>query len=112
MTQLTITIDDALKTRAEEFFGRWDFDLPLAVDTWLRQTVRRKKKPFDAKTAAAAKYREKISREFGIVVPEGEEDDPFYSVANMRALQASFREADEGKFIYKTLTELLAMEKE
>lgn len=37
-------------------------------------------------------------------------DDPFYSPANMAALRKSVQEADEGKFVVKTLDELRAME--
>ena len=37
--------------------------------------------------------------------------DPFYSSTNMSVLRQSIREADEGKFVAKTLDELRAMEK-
>ena len=39
-----------------------------------------------------------------------EQADPFYSPANMAALRKSFKEADEGRFVTKTLDELRAME--
>jgi DNA-damage-inducible protein J len=37
--------------------------------------------------------------------------DLFYSASNMRALQKSIQQAEEGKFVVKTMDELLAMEK-
>ena len=48
----------------------------------------------------------------GVPVPIGEEDDPFYSEANLRELVKGAKEFDEGKakFVVKTMDELLAME--
>jgi hypothetical protein len=48
----------------------------------------------------------------GVPVPIGEEDDPFYSEANLRELARRTKEIDEGKatFVVKTMDELLAME--
>ncbi|MDR3109325.1 MAG: hypothetical protein LBU65_06525 [Planctomycetaceae bacterium] len=47
-----------------------------------------------------------------VVIPTGEENDPFYSESNLRWLQESIKEADEGKFAVKiTLDELLEMSK-
>jgi hypothetical protein len=48
----------------------------------------------------------------GVLTPEGEENDPFYSEANLRELVRRTKEMDEGKaeFVVKTMDELLAME--
>ncbi|MDR2580628.1 MAG: hypothetical protein LBC85_06520 [Fibromonadaceae bacterium] len=47
----------------------------------------------------------------GVPVPEGEENDPFYSEANLRELVKNGKKMDEGEFVVKTMGELLAMEK-
>ncbi len=46
----------------------------------------------------------------GVPVPAGEESDPFYSEANLMELIKSSEEIEEGKFVVKTMNELLAME--
>jgi len=46
----------------------------------------------------------------GVPVPEGEEKDPFYSEANLRELIRRSEEMEEGKFVVKTIDELIAME--
>jgi len=46
----------------------------------------------------------------GVPVPAGEENDPFYSEANLRELVKGAKEMDEGKFIVKTMDELFVME--
>jgi hypothetical protein len=46
----------------------------------------------------------------GVEVPEGEEDDPFYSESNIRHLLESEKQFAEGKVVVKTWEELKAME--
>jgi hypothetical protein len=46
----------------------------------------------------------------GVEVPEGEEDDPFYSESNIRCLLESEKQFAEGKVVVKTWEELKAME--
>jgi hypothetical protein len=48
----------------------------------------------------------------GVPVPIGEEEDPFYSEANLKELAKRVKKIDEGKatFVTKTMDELLAME--
>jgi hypothetical protein len=42
----------------------------------------------------------------GWIVPKGEEDDPFYSEANLRFLNKNIKDMEEGKFVTKTFEEL------
>jgi hypothetical protein len=46
----------------------------------------------------------------GVPVPAGEENDPFYSEANLKELVKRSKEMEKGKFVVKTMDELLAME--
>ncbi|GHT31340.1 hypothetical protein FACS1894214_2580 [Planctomycetales bacterium] len=49
---------------------------------------------------------------FEVVIPPGEENDPFYSESNLRELKESIRQANEGNFaVTMTLDELLEMSK-
>jgi hypothetical protein len=45
----------------------------------------------------------------GVTVPAGEEDDPFYSAANIRRLNESIRQFERGEVVMKTMEELEAM---
>jgi hypothetical protein len=47
----------------------------------------------------------------GVEIPEGEEDDPFYSESNICHLLESEKQFAEGKVVVKTWEELKAMEK-
>ena len=87
-TNLNIRIDKDLKERAESFFGELGLNMTTAINIFVRQALRQGKIPFE------------IS-----VTP-----DPFYSPPNMAVLRRSIQEANEGKFVTKTLDELRAME--
>jgi hypothetical protein len=51
------------------------------------------------------KTKDELKRE-GWVVPKGEEDDPFYSVANLQHLNASIKQFERGEVVRKTFAEL------
>jgi len=87
-TNVNIRIDKELKERAELFFNELGLSMSSAFNIFIRQSLRQGKIPF----------------ELSIVV------DPFYSVTNMSILRKSIQEANEGKFVIKTLDELRAME--
>jgi len=87
-TNLNIRIDKELKEQAETFFGELGLNMTTAFNIFVRQSLRQGKIPFELSVAA----------------------DPFYSPANMSVLRQSLQEANEGKFITKTLDELRAME--
>jgi DNA-damage-inducible protein J len=87
-TNLNIRIDKELKEQAEIFFGELGLNMSSAFNIFVRQSLREGRIPF----------------ELSIV------SDPFYSQANMAVLRQSIKEANEGKFITKTLDELRTME--
>ena len=87
-TNLNIRIDKELKEQAEVFFSELGMNMTTAVNIFFRQSLRQGKIPFELSIAS----------------------DPFYSSSNMTVLRQSIQEANEGKFITKTLDELRAME--
>ncbi len=89
MAQVNIRIDDALKEKAEILFDELGLNMTTAFNIFIRQTVRQGGIPFEITTQV----------------------DPFYSESNMKELRKSIKEANEGKFVSKTMEELTAMEK-
>ena len=89
-TNLNIRIDKNLKEQAENFFGELGMSMTTAINIFMRQSLRQGKIPFEISISP----------------------DPFYSQSNMTVLRRSIQEANEGKFITKTLDELQAMEEE
>ena len=87
-TNLNIRIDKELKERAEVFFNELGLNMSSAFNIFVRQSLRQGKIPFELSIVA----------------------DPFYSSTNMAVLRQSIQEANEGKFITKTLDELRSME--
>jgi DNA-damage-inducible protein J len=87
-TNLNIRIDKELKEQAEVFFSELGLNMSSAFNIFVRQSLRQGKIPFELSIVA----------------------DPFYSSTNMAVLRQSIQEANEGKFVIKTLDELRAME--
>ena len=87
-TNLNIRIDRELKEQAEAFFNELGLNMSSAFNIFVRQSLRQGKIPFELSIVA----------------------DPFYSSTNMAVLRQSIQEANEGKFVTKTLNELQAME--
>ena len=87
-TNLNIRIDKELKEQAEVFFSELGLTMSSAFNIFVRQSLRQGKIPFELS-----------------IVP-----DPFYSSTNMAVLRKSIQEANEGKFVTKTLEELRTME--
>ena len=87
-TNLNIRIDKKLKEQAEVFFSELGLNMSSAFNIFVRQSLRQGKIPFELSIVA----------------------DPFYSSTNMAVLRQSIQEANDGKFVIKTLDELRAME--
>ena len=87
-TNLNIRIDKELKEQSEIFFSELGMNMTTAVNIFFRQSLREGKIPFELS-----------------ITP-----DPFYSPTNMAVLRRSIQEANQGKYITKTLDELRAME--
>ena len=87
-TDLNIRIDKELKEQAEVFFNELGLNMSSAFNIFVRQSLRQGKIPFELSLVA----------------------DPFYGATNMAVLRQSLQEANEGKFVTKTLEELQTME--
>ena len=87
-TNISIRIDKDVKEQAEVFFNDLGLNMSSAFNIFVRQSLRQGKIPFELSIVA----------------------DPFYSPTNMAVLRRSIREANEGKFVSKTLDELRSME--
>lgn len=90
MAQVNIRIDDALKEQGDKLFQSLGLNFSTAVSAFVSQAV----------------------REGGMPFPLTTKTDLFYSESNMKALRQSIKEAEEGKFVTKTMDELRAMEDE
>lgn len=88
MAQINIRIDDVLKEKAELLFEELGLNMTTAFNIFIRQSIREGGIPFEITTNI----------------------DPFYNEVNMRILKESIREADEGKFVSKSIEELKVLE--
>lgn len=88
MAQINIRIDDNLKEQAEILFEELGLNMSTAFNVFIRQSIRQGGIPFEITTQV----------------------DPFFNESNMRMLQESIKEANEGKFISKSFEELKEME--
>ncbi|MDR1067659.1 MAG: type II toxin-antitoxin system RelB/DinJ family antitoxin [Clostridiales Family XIII bacterium] len=87
-TNLSIRIDKTIKSQAEKFFSEIGMSMSTAVNVFFRQTLRQGKIPFEISADANA----------------------YFNEANMKIIQESIRQLDEGKVVEKTIAELKAME--
>ena len=88
MAQINIRIDDNLKEQAEILFAELGLNMSTAFNIFIRQSIRQGGIPFEITTQV----------------------DPFYSESNMKILQESIKEANEGRFVSRSLEELKKME--
>lgn len=88
MAQINIRIDEALKEKAELLFEDLGLNMTTAFNIFIRQSIREGGIPFEVTTNVG----------------------PFFSEANMKILKDSIKEANEGKFISKSIEELRELE--
>ncbi len=88
MAQINIRIDDNIKEKAEILFAELGLNMSTAVNIFIRQSIRQGAIPFEITTQV----------------------DPFYRQENLMILKESIKEANEGKFISKSMEELQEME--
>lgn len=87
-TNLNIRMNKELKEQAEAFFNELGLNMSSAFNIFVRQSLRQGKIPFELSVVS----------------------DPFYSATNIAVLHQSVQEANEGKFITKTLEEVQTLE--
>jgi len=87
MANVNIRVNDELKKNTEHIFEELGLTMSSATNMFYKQVVRYGGIPFDLQVY-----------------------DPFYFAKNMTWLKKSMQQADEGKFISKSLEELQEME--
>lgn len=88
IAQINIRIDDNLKEKAEILFEELGLNMSTAFNIFIRQSIRQGGIPFEITTRV----------------------DPFFNELNIRILKESIKEANEGRFVSKSLEELKEME--
>ncbi|GHV54876.1 hypothetical protein AGMMS49579_16320 [Spirochaetia bacterium] len=87
MAQISIRIDDTIKDEADSLFSSLGLTLSAAFNIFLRQSIRQHGIPFAITT----------------------DTDPFYNPANMRWIEQSIQQMEDGQVITKTFEELQRM---
>lgn len=87
-TTISIRIDDKLKKEMEKTCNELGMNITTAFTIFAKKMSREHRIPFEVSV------------------------DPFYSERNMKALDNSFKELEQGKVVIKTMAELEAMENE
>lgn len=88
MTTISLRFDDEMKKELDSMCEEMGMNLTTFFMIYAKKALRDRKIPFE------------------ISAPR----DPFYSESNMRALNESVKQFDEGKVVVKTMEELEDME--
>jgi DNA-damage-inducible protein J len=92
MTELSILIDDELRTRAEQVFDNVGITLTTAVSLFLNQVAARRELPFPLPDPV-----------------HDDEQDPVYNPAMLRHIKESIEQIKQGRYVVKTMEELERM---
>ena len=87
-TLINLRIDEDVKRNMEQTCKELGITMSAAFNIFARKMSREKRIPFEVSL------------------------DPFYSESNMKAIQESVKQVEEGKVVVKTMEELEAMENE
>lgn len=87
-TLINFRIDETTKKQLEQICNELGITMSTAFNIFAKKMIREKRIPFDVSI------------------------DPFYSGSNMKAIEESIKESQEGKVIVKSMEELEAMEDE
>ena len=87
-TLVNFRIDEETKKEMEKVCDELGMTVTTALNIFIKKMTREKRIPFDVSI------------------------DPFYSKSNMKVINESIKELEDGKVIVKTIKELEAMENE
>ena len=87
-TLINFRIEEATKKQMEQICSELGITMSTAFNIFAKKVIREKRIPFDVSI------------------------DPFYSESNMKAIEDSMKQLEEGKVVVKTIEELEAMENE
>ncbi len=85
-TLINFRIDETTKKQMEQICNELGITMSTAFNIFAKKMIREKRIPFDVSI------------------------DPFYSKSNMKAIDESIKQLEEGKVVRKTIEELEAME--
>lgn len=88
MATVSFRMDDATKKKFERLCDDLGMSMSTAVNVFVKKAVREQRIPFEINS------------------------DPFYSEGNLRVIDASIAQLDQGRGVTKTLEELERMENE
>ena len=87
-TLVNFRIDETTKKQMEQICNELGITMSTAFNIFAKKMIREKRIPFDVSI------------------------DPFYSKSNIKAIDESIKQLEEGKIVVKTMKELEAMENE
>ena len=87
-TLINFRIDETTKKQMEQICNELGITMSTAFNIFAKKMIREKRIPFDVSIA------------------------PFYSESNMKTIDESLKQLEEGKVVRKTMKELEAMENE
>ena len=87
-TLINFRIDETTKKQMEQICNELGITMSTAFNIFAKKLIREKRIPFDVSI------------------------DPFYSENNMKAINESIKQLEQGKVVTKTMKELEAMENE
>ena len=87
-TLINFRIDETTKKQMEQICNELGITMSTAFNIFAKKMIREKRIPFDVSI------------------------DPFYSESNMKAIDESIKQLEEGKVVRKNIEELEAMENE
>ena len=87
-TLVNFRIDETTKKQMEQICNELGITMSTAFNIFAKKMIREKRIPFDVSI------------------------DPFYSESNMKAIDESIKQLEEGKVVRKTIAELEAIENE
>ncbi len=93
MTNITVRIDETIKSEAETLFEKLGLSISGAINVFFRQAIREQAIPFAIRAAT----------------PE-EKYSEYFNPHNMKILMESIEQAKNGQIVIKSLSELEAME--
>jgi DNA-damage-inducible protein J len=101
-TNVNIRMDDVLKAQFETFCSDVGLTMSAAFNIFAKAVVRQNRIPFEINNEPP--QGKALVRE-GFIVPKGEENDPFWSESNLRALKGSIQQLEAGKGVEHDLIE-------
>jgi len=108
-TNINIRMDEVLKAQFESFCSDVGLTMSAAFNVFAKAVILHNRIPFEITNEAQNGKEPGLERE-GFIIPKGEENDPFWSESNLRAVKKGIKQIEEGRVVEKTMAELEAME--